>query len=44
MKMRDAWKPVDVNKKRRITDLDGDGVEDNRSLTFDEIDRFYKPN
>jgi hypothetical protein len=44
MKMRDAWKPVDTNKKRIITDLGGDGVEDNRSLTFDEIDRFYKPN
>jgi len=42
--MRDAWKPVDVNKKRRITDLDGDGVEDNVSKTFEELDRFYKPN
>ena len=31
----DVWKPVDVNKKRRITDADGDGVEDNVKLTHD---------
>jgi hypothetical protein len=39
-----VWKPVDVNKKRRIYDADGDGVEDNVHKTFEELDRFYKPN
>ena len=28
----------------RIYDADGDGVEDNKHLTHDEIDRFYIPN
>lgn len=28
---------------RRITDLDGDGVEDNESLTHDQLDEFYDP-
>ena len=40
----DVWKPVDVNKKRRITDLDGDGVEDNVKLTHDQLDRYWIPN
>jgi len=40
----DVWKPVDVNKKRRITDVDGDGVEDNVKLTHDQLDRYWIPN
>merc|ERR1712031_70410 len=30
--------------KRRIYDLDGDGVEDNVKRTRDELDDFYYPN
>merc|ERR1712031_125582 len=30
--------------KRRIYDLDGDGVEDNVKRSRDELDRFYYPN
>ena len=40
----DVWKPVDVNKKRRIYDADGDGVEDNVHLTHDQLDRYWIPN
>ena len=32
-----------VLRKRRITDEDGDGVEDNVVKTRDELDRFYEP-
>ena len=35
-KTRKAW-------KRRITDLDGDGVEDNVKFSHDELDEFYDP-
>ena len=28
---------------RRITDLDGDGIEDNEKLDHDELDEFYDP-
>ena len=28
---------------RRITDLDGDGVEDNVNMTSDQLDDFYDP-
>ena len=28
----------------KIYDADGDGVEDNKHLTHDELDRFYLPN
>jgi len=28
----------------KIYDADGDGVEDNRELTHDELDKFYIPN
>jgi len=30
-------------KKRRIIDEDGDGVEDNKKYSHDELDRFNKP-
>ena len=30
-------------QNRRITDLDGDGVEDNVEKTRDELDRFFEP-
>ena len=32
-----------VQRKRRIYDADGDGVEDNVEKTYDELDRFYIP-
>ena len=35
-KTRKAW-------KRRITDMDGDGVEDNIKFSHDELDEFYDP-
>lgn len=35
-KVRKAW-------KRRITDLDGDGVEDNVKFSHDTLDEFYDP-
>ena len=35
-KTRKAW-------KRRITDLDGDGIEDNEKFSHDELDEFYDP-
>ena len=28
---------------RRITDLDGDGVEDNVEMSADDLDKFYDP-
>lgn len=28
---------------RRITDMDGDGVEDNETLEADELDKYYDP-
>jgi hypothetical protein len=28
----------------KIYDADGDGVEDNKHLTSDQLDKFYKPN
>ena len=31
-------------KERRIYDVDGDGVEDNKRKTYDELDDFYWPN
>ena len=34
----------DLYGKRRIYDLDGDGVEDNVKRSRDELDRFYYPN
>ena len=34
----------DLYGKRRIYDLDGDGVEDNVKRTRDELDDFYYPN
>ena len=34
----------DLYGKRRIYDLDGDGVEDNVVKTHRELDEFYKPN
>ena len=35
-KTRKAW-------KRRITDADGDGIEDNIKFSHDELDEFYDP-
>ena len=34
----------DLYGKRKIYDLDGDGVEDNVKRTRDELDDFYYPN
>ena len=34
----------DLYGKRKIYDLDGDGVEDNVKRSRDELDRFYYPN
>lgn len=35
-KVRKAW-------RRRITDMDGDGVEDNEKYSHDLLDEFYDP-
>jgi len=35
-KTRKAW-------RRRITDADGDGIEDNVKFSHDELDEFYDP-
>ena len=37
------WNPRVVYKPRRITDKDGDGVEDNVHLTHKELERFTNP-
>lgn len=38
---------LQTNKKgwhgRKITDMDGDGVEDNETLEHDELDKYYDP-
>jgi|TARA_B110000305_G_scaffold161232_1_gene178403 hypothetical protein len=37
--LQSSWKAG----ANRITDADGDGVEDNIAKTRDELDRFYEP-
>ena len=37
--LQTSWK----RGANRITDADGDGVEDNIAKTRDELDRFYEP-
>ena len=41
--MLNQWAKPEPKGRRRIIDVDGDGVEDNQKIDRYALDRFYKP-